>query len=222
MFRYCPSHCSLLHKFTSGYHSDACFGFIFDAKTGTQLLYPVYYEISDKNENIRCYYMLLNVITKVSKGIGMIRRMKKYVPKTTILKVYDAIVLSHFDYCSLVWDNCADYLLDKLQKLQNRAAHVITDKTYDVRSTDVLNELNWKPLKHQFKNKKEIFTCKVRNNAVPESIHEMFSIKDNQRYDLRNNENHHVLNKPQINFLKKSISYSAASVWNDLPNTAKV
>ena len=46
MFRYCPSHCSLLHKFTSGYHNDACFGFIFDAKTGTLLLYPVYYEIS--------------------------------------------------------------------------------------------------------------------------------------------------------------------------------
>ena len=46
MFRYCPSHCSLLHKFTSGYLNDACFGFIFDAKTGTLLLYPVYYETS--------------------------------------------------------------------------------------------------------------------------------------------------------------------------------
>ena len=46
MFRYCRSHCSLLHKFTSGYPKDACSGFIFDAKTGTLLFYPVYYEIS--------------------------------------------------------------------------------------------------------------------------------------------------------------------------------
>ena len=46
MFRYCRSHFSLLHKFTSGYPKDACSGFIFDAKTGTLLLYPVYYEIS--------------------------------------------------------------------------------------------------------------------------------------------------------------------------------
>ena len=48
MFRYCPSHCSLLHKCTSGYPNDACFGFVFDAKTGTLLLYPVYYEISGR------------------------------------------------------------------------------------------------------------------------------------------------------------------------------
>ena len=52
MFRYFPSQYSLLHKFTSGYPNDACFGFIFDAKTGTLLLYPVYYEISDRTLDI--------------------------------------------------------------------------------------------------------------------------------------------------------------------------
>ena len=56
---------------------------------------------------------------KVSKGIAMLRRMREYVPIPTLIKVYNAI--SHFDYCSLVWDECADYLLTKLQKLQNRA-----------------------------------------------------------------------------------------------------
>ena len=66
------------------------------------------------DEKLTWKYQIENVITKVSKGVGMIRRMKKYVPKTTLLKVYDAIVLSHFDYCSLVWDNCADYLLDMI------------------------------------------------------------------------------------------------------------
>jgi hypothetical protein len=61
--------------------------------------------------------------------------MKKYVPTATLLRGYDAIVLSHFDHCCFViWGNCADYLLDKLEKLQNRAARVIIGKTYDIRS----------------------------------------------------------------------------------------
>jgi hypothetical protein len=34
----------------------------------------------------------------------------------------------------------------KLQKLQNRAARVITGKSYDVRSKDILEELSWQPL----------------------------------------------------------------------------
>ena len=74
------------------------------------------------------------------------RRMKQFVPKSTLLRIYNAIVLSHFDYCSLVWGNCCEYLIDKLQKLQNRAARIITGSTYDVSSENVLKELNWQPL----------------------------------------------------------------------------
>ncbi len=46
-----------------------------------------------------------------------------------------------FYYRSLVWDNCSDYLIDKLQKLQNRAAGVITGATYETRSHDVLKRI---------------------------------------------------------------------------------
>ena len=37
--------------------------------------------------------------------------MKEYVSISTLIKVYNAMILSHFDYCSLVWDECADHLL---------------------------------------------------------------------------------------------------------------
>jgi hypothetical protein len=45
-----------------------------------------------------------NVVTKVSKAIGMIRRMKHFVPQSRLISVYNAIARPHFDYCSLVWD----------------------------------------------------------------------------------------------------------------------
>ena len=35
------------------------------------------------------------VATKVSKGIGMIRRMKAFVPQSTLISVYNAIILPH-------------------------------------------------------------------------------------------------------------------------------
>jgi hypothetical protein len=43
-------------------------------------------------------------------------------------------------------ENCGESLKEKLQKLQNRAARVITGDTYDVRSKDILKKLNWKNL----------------------------------------------------------------------------
>ena len=51
-------------------------------------------------------------IAKVSKGIGMLRRIKPYVPKYTLMHVYNALIIPYFDYCSLVWDTCSNYILD--------------------------------------------------------------------------------------------------------------
>ena len=55
IFRYSRSHCSLLHKFNSGYRKDACSGFILRVS----LLYPVYYEISDRERGRQLSWQLL-------------------------------------------------------------------------------------------------------------------------------------------------------------------
>ena len=158
-----------------------------------------------------------NIAKKVSKGIGMLRRIKEYVSTSTLIKVYNAIVLSHFDYCSLVWDECADYLLKKLQKLQNRAARVITGSSYEISSENILSELDWLPLKDRFRNKKAMFAYNVKNNIkLPQSMIGKYEMKNNSNHNLRNNNTDFVLKKPKTNFMKKSITYSAASVWNDL------
>ena len=133
-------------------------------------------------------------------------------------------MLSHFDYCSLVWDNCCEYLTNKLQKLQNRAARIITGRTYDASSDDVLKELNWKALKQRYKVNKTIFMHKVRNDIMPSSLTNLFKIKTNDRYDLRSNNNNYVATWKAKNKLydeKLLFIYSAASLWNGLSSTAK-
>ena len=152
----------------------------------------------------------------------MIRRMKKYVPATVLENVYKAIVLPYFDYCSLVWESCSVYLQDKLQKMQNRAARVITGKPYDTRISDMLNELGWQPLAERRRSQKIIFMHKAKNKQFPESISSMFHINRNDNYNLRNNNVNYALPKPKTDFMKKSISYSAVSLWNSLPKAAKV
>ena len=44
--------------------------------------------------------------------------------------------------CSLVWGNCGKTLSNKLQKLQNRAARVITSWNYDVDVDSLFHKLS--------------------------------------------------------------------------------
>ena len=90
-----------------------------------------------------------------------------------MVNVYNATIVPHFDYCNLEWGDCDTYLEQRLRKLRNRAARIITGK-YDIRSSEILNELGWQPLDKRRKHSKTIFIHKIRHNELPEKFQEKF------------------------------------------------
>ena len=62
------------------------------------------------------------IYKKVGAGIGMLKRIKPFVPAQMLQPIYSALIQPYFDYCSSFWDTCNKILKDKLQKYQNRAA----------------------------------------------------------------------------------------------------
>ena len=81
---------------------------------------------------------------KISSGIGAIKRVRHLVPYWTLHSIYQALVQPHFNYCNFVWGNCGVTLQDKLQKLQNRAACVLTYSNYDADVNNLFELLGWK------------------------------------------------------------------------------
>ena len=67
---------------------------------------------------------------KFASAIAVMKRAKPFVSQSTLLNIYNSLLQSPFDYCSLVWGNCGKTLSNKLQKLQNRAAHERTSSNY--------------------------------------------------------------------------------------------
>ena len=63
---------------------------------------------------------------KVASGIGTIKRIRHLVPQATLHPIYQALIQPHFDYCNIVWRKCEITLQNKIQKLQNKEAHVLT------------------------------------------------------------------------------------------------
>ena len=156
-----------------------------------------------------------NISKKASKGIGMLRRVKPYVPTKTLQHLYQALVQPHFDYCSMVWGNCGEYLRGKLQKLQNRAARVITSNPYEIRSIDILKKLEWKTLSERRKEQQLKYVSKALTCQCPKNILDMFKLSNSVRYELRSNNNKLMLSKPKTNSMKHTFGYAAAKVWNE-------
>ena len=68
---------------------------------------------------------------------------KKYVPLATLKDMYNGIVEPNFNYCCFAWGSCGTTKLNKLQKLQNRAARIVTNSPFDYSATSLIQELGW-------------------------------------------------------------------------------
>ena len=90
---------------------------------------------------------------KVASGTGAIKRIRHLVPQATLLLIYQALIQPHFDF-NFVWGNCGITLQNKVQKLQNRAARVLTNLNYDAESGHLFELLRWKnPTSHPLNTK---------------------------------------------------------------------
>ena len=92
------------------------------------------------------------ISAKVSKGFGIMRRIKTFVTQSVMQSIYNSLILPYFDYCNMVWENTAKYNLQKIQKMQNRAARILTGSSYDVSTTDLMRQLKWQTLEVCFVN----------------------------------------------------------------------
>ena len=65
------------------------------------------------------------IASKISARIGMLRNVRKVIPREACITLYDAMISPLYDYCSAIWDSCRKVNKDYLDKLQRRAARLI-------------------------------------------------------------------------------------------------
>ena len=149
----------------------------------------------------------------------MLRRSKHLVNGTTLKTIYDALVLPHFDYCALVWDNS---LQNKLVKLQNKAARILTDDSYETPSEAVRAKLNWETSQSRREKIIFLFMKETINGNSNNNIGDLFRISCNTSHNLRSSNKVLSLAKPNTNAIKRSFSYKGAVVWNNLQLAEKL
>ena len=90
-----------------------------------------------------------NICKKITSGIPVLRRLRDFFNKVTLLSVYHALVQPHSDYCCEVWDVFGESQSKRLKKLHNRSARVIMNMNNDVDYTIALNYLGWETVEVQ-------------------------------------------------------------------------
>ena len=123
----------------------------------------------------------------------------------------------HFNYCCSVWGSCGTTRLDKLQKLQNRAARIVANSDFDTSAAPLIQELGWSTVETLFHRETSNMAFKCLRNLAPEYRSGYFSkLSDCHNRGLRNPKTDLLLPRMRTSYGQKSFVYRGAKVCNEL------
>jgi hypothetical protein len=122
----------------------------------------------------RCF--IHNVCTKVSRGIGIISRLKYIFSHYILISLYYSLVYPYLYYCCIIWGSAYSNVLNTIEVLQNRVARVITSAPYRSSARPILKQLNLLHLPDIYIFQVLTFMYKVRFNILPQPCLSYFTL----------------------------------------------
>ena len=161
--------------------------------------------------------------TKVSRALGFLKYAKKFLPQDTLSKMYRGIVEPHFRYCCSVWGCCGKTRIDNLQKLQNRAARIVTNSSFHVSAADLIKRLGWPTISDIILSETATIIYKSTNSLAPEYLSEIF-VQNSALTTMRLRNTEADLRVPLFKTSngQKSISFRGPKLWNQLSSDVKL
>ena len=150
------------------------------------------------------------------------RHIRSFIPKSAAIIFANAFIHSRIDYCNSLFYGLPKYSINRLQKIQNSVARIVTRTSRSSHITPVLKSLHWLPVQYRINFK----LCCITHRAL--SLKEPYYLNSL----LINRLNSHSLRSSSFNpltlpiFNKKSngfrsFAHAAPFLWNHLPNTVR-
>ena len=103
------------------------------------------------------------ICKKASFAVRSIGHIRRYLPYEGLKVLVNSLVISRLDYCNSVLYGIPKYQRDKLQKIQNIAARMITGTRSTDHITSTLKNLHWLPVEARINFKILLITYKILN-----------------------------------------------------------
>jgi hypothetical protein len=149
------------------------------------------------------------------RNIGQIRC---YLTNNATRSLISGLVTSRLDYCNGLLYGLPKATINKMQRVQNAAARVMTRTSKYDHISPVLKELHWLPIEYRIKFKILTLTYKALNGQSPVYIKDTINIYNPGR-SLRSMDSISLVvpKTKSVNYGNRQFKAAAACLWNQLP-----
>ena len=173
------------------------------------------------DDKLKWKYHFEKIASSISRGIGILYKLKNILPHETLFTIYNALVLPNINYCNIVWGNGNNVNINNILKLQKKAIRICTGSHYLAHTDPLFHQLHSLKINDINTLQTAIFMYKLTANLLPSFFHNIFLYNRNiHHYPTRVSHNFHLSN-PKISLASKSIRHYGPDIWNSLPASIK-
>ena len=162
-----------------------------------------------------------NVCKTVARNIGVINKLKKFLPITALTMLYCTIILPYLNYGILAWGNATQTRLNKVLLLQKKVMGAICNAPYRAHTDELFRQKRILKINDLYRFHLFQFMYQLDRNNIPNDLKKKF-IKNNSlhAYNTRQLNDYH-LPKSKTVFSSKTVFFTGPKNWNSLDKTIK-
>ena len=156
-------------KMTKSSHPQVFFNNISVSRVSFQKHLGIYLD-----EKLNFNHHIKEKMTKAMKGIGVIKRLSKMLPRHSLLTIYKSFVRPHLDYGDILYDQPNNKsFCQKIETVQYNAALAITGAIKGTSQIKLYNELGLESLEFRRWFRKLCLFYKIKKTGLPEYLFNM-------------------------------------------------
>ena len=143
--------------------------------------------------------------------------VRKYMDAPTANLLTCSIVGSRLDYCNALFTGISEYNLNRLQRIQNRAARLVLSQHHRTPATPLLRSLHWLPVANRINYKVALTSFKVLSGHQPTYLSSLLTPYCPGRGPRSSDQCFLTVPRSTSALQARSFSIYAPHLWNRLP-----
>ena len=190
---------------------------------GGELIEPSTSAIRNLGVMIDANLSMESAITHVCRSsyisIHNLNRVKKYLDFESLEKLIHCFISSKLDYCNALYFGLPAFQLNRLQRVQNVAARVLTCTYRHEHISPILYQLHWLPIEYRVQFKVLLLIHKFLNDKAPAYLNDVFTLDTTIRPQRPSHINCLSVPFTRSAFMqKRALTVAGPRLWNVLPD----
>ena len=152
------------------------------------------------------------ICNKISRSIGIMYKLKNFVPTVVLKQIYYSLVYPYLNYCICIYGGTYNVHMNRLVILQKRIVRLICKAPFLAHTSNLFHDLKFLKICDIYK-----YTIGIYMYANPDYRN---SFDRNHDHSTRNRSTLRPV-RPRLTVCENSLSVVGPNIWNSIPDSIR-